>query len=374
MKVGIVATEFPPAIGGMEQHAFGLAEAFAVDSDVTVFTKEQYSNVQYCGRYSVKPILTERIISDARKLRHERIDRWLTLNATYSFLSRYVEAPVFAYCHGNDFLKPWTDVLTGPERSIVDTMGRLPYCWRFKAPIEQRLERHRIASGLARSKMVFVNSGRTGKLLAAAFPKIHTPAVSWPGVAEDFFCAPAKIAARGGGPLRLLTVARLCHTKNIGGVLHALASLKGELDFVYTVAGDGVLRRELECLAADLGVRHQTRFLGSLGSDDIIAALDASDLFVLPSLGESFGIAYAEAAARGVPSLANRIGCALDAVLEGLNGIVVEGPEPEQIAEGLRRFSRMQSRPDREEIRRFALRFRRSVVADQMKKAVLGPT
>jgi glycosyltransferase involved in cell wall biosynthesis len=147
--------------------------------------------------------------------------------------------------------------------------------------------------------------------------------------------------------------------------------LKGEVDFSYMVVGDGDLRPELERLAEDLQIGHQARFLGRLSTSDAIANLDAADLFVLPSFFEGFGIVYAEAAARGLPSLASRTGGAVDAVVENVSGILVSGPEPEQIAEGIRRFSRMQLRPDREGVRRFASQFRRSVVIDQLKKIIL---
>jgi glycosyltransferase involved in cell wall biosynthesis len=356
----------------MEDHAAGLAEAFALDSDVTVFTKLEYADVEFSDRYAVRPILTGRAIPDVQRLKHERMDRWLTLNAAYSWLSRHVDAPVFAYCHGNDFLKPWTDTYKEPERAFVSLVGKLPYCWRFQPRAERKLKHARIALGLARARMIFVNSRKTKQALLAAFPTIDTPiAISWPGVAEVFFETPCSaVPPSSHTGLRLVTVARLCRGKNIGNVLRALATLKAEIDFTYAVVGDGDLRAELECMARDLQIDERVRFHGSLSSSGVIANLDASDLLVLPSLSESFGIVYAEAAARGLPSLASRIGGAMDAVVENINGIFVGGPEPEQIAQGIRRFSRMQPRPNPQAIRQFALQFRRRIIAAQLKGVV----
>jgi phosphatidylinositol alpha-1,6-mannosyltransferase len=355
----------------MEDHAAGLADAFAVDNDVTVFTKQEYASVEFSDRYAVRPILAEQAIPNVRRLKHERIDRWLTLNAAYSLLSRHVDAPVFAYCHGNDFLKPWVDTYTNPERAFVKSVGKLPYCWRFQTPIERKVKRLRIAAGLAGAKIIFVNSRNTQKALSATFPAVNTPiVVSSPGVSDVFFETPCSIAPSADGRLRLVTVARLCKDKNIGNVLRALAMLKNEVDFIYTVIGDGDLRSELECLAENLKVAHQVRFLGRLGSLEVIANLDVTDLLVLPSLSESFGIVYVEAAARGMPSLASRTTGAVDAVVEGLNGVLVAGPNPEQIAEGIRRFSRMQPNLDREKIRQFSLQFRRSAIATQLRDII----
>lgn len=372
MRVGIVATEFPPAVGGMEDHAAGLADAFAIDNDVAVFTKEEYAKVDFGGRYAVKAILTGRMNSDIKRLKHEAADRWLTLNAAYSCLSRHVDAPLFAYCHGNDFLRPWMYLLTESENLLVGAVGKLPWLWRLKMPIGRELERRRIAAGLAGAKVIFVNSRHTQQRLAATFPAVNTPTVvSWPGVSELFFVTPNRRRVHPGEEMRLLTVARLCKTKNVANVLRALAMVKSEIDFTYTVIGDGDLRQELEYLAKDLGVMPQTRFLGNLSSVDVIANLDAADLLVLPSLGESFGIAYAEAAARGVPSLASKTGGAMDAVVENVNGVIVRGPEPWQIAAGLRHFSKIRSSLDGDKIRQFALQFRRTVIAEHLKVEVL---
>ncbi len=375
MKIGIVATEFPPAIGGMEEHAAGIAAAFAVDNDVLVFTKEEYSGIDFGGRFTARPILTGRIIEDLKKLKHEKVDRWLTLNAAYSNLSLHVDAPVFAYCHGNDFLKPWMYILSYPENLLINALGKLPWVWRWKVPAFRELERRKIALGLAGARKVFINSRYTQRIFAKTFPSFGTPTiVSWPGVSEVFFQAPIGRIAEHGKTLRLLTVARLCTTKNIANVLRALAIMKTEIDFTYSVVGDGDLRDELEQLARDLGIMHQTRFLGSLSSLDVVGYMDDADLFVLPSLGESFGITYAEAAARGLPSLVSKTGGAMDAVVEDLNGVIVAGPEPDQIAEGLRRFSQMKTRFDRDRIRKFALQFRRTVIVEHLKGDVLGLT
>jgi glycosyltransferase involved in cell wall biosynthesis len=358
----------------MEDHAAGLAEAFALDNDVIVFTKREYADVEFSGRYAVQPVLTGQAVPDVQELKHERIDRWLTLNAAYSWLSRHVDAPVFAYCHGNDFLKPWTDTYTKPERAIINLVGKMPYWWRFRPRAEQKLKHARIGAGLGSAKMVFVNSRKTQQALLATFPTIDTPiVVSWPGVAEVFFETPCSAVPSPHTGVRLVTVARLCRGKNVGNVLRALATLNGEIDFTYAVVGDGDLRTELERLARDLQIEQHVRFVGSLSSSGVIANLDASDLLVLPSLSESFGIAYAEAAARGVPSLASRTGGATDAVVENMNGIFVAGPEPDQIAEGICRFSRMQPRPDRKAIRQFAAQFRRRIIAGQLKRLVSDP-
>lgn len=54
-------------------------------------------------------------------------------------------------------------------------------------------------------------------------------------------------------------------------------------------------------LSQQLGVEEKVKFLGYLKKEEIRAELDKSDIFVLVSYRETFGIAYVEALARGLP-------------------------------------------------------------------------
>jgi phosphatidylinositol alpha-1,6-mannosyltransferase len=54
--------------------------------------------------------------------------------------------------------------------------------------------------------------------------------------------------------------------------------------------------------------------------------------------GAGFGIAYLEAAARGVPALAGNAGGAVDAVIDGETGLLVDPTDPAAVAAGLVRL------------------------------------
>lgn len=136
--------------------------------------------------------------------------------------------------------------------------------------------------------------------------------------------APVESAA-----LRIVSVTRLHpgEPKGIDLLLHALAGLPSG-STTYTVIGDGAERASLRSLAETLGLGARVRFAGLVSDAERDAALDACDLFALPSSNEGFGIVYLEAMARAKPCLAARVGGAPEVVLDEQTGLCVAPTVP----------------------------------------------
>jgi glycosyltransferase involved in cell wall biosynthesis len=79
-------------------------------------------------------------------------------------------------------------------------------------------------------------------------------------------------------------------------------------------------REDAEAQARDQGVPQDVKFLGRL--DSVAAQLQASDLVLLPSQPESFGLAALEAMACGSPVVATHAGGLPEVVDDGVNGIL----------------------------------------------------
>jgi phosphatidylinositol alpha-1,6-mannosyltransferase len=126
-------------------------------------------------------------------------------------------------------------------------------------------------------------------------------------------------------------------------MIHALALLRNDLpDVEWVVIGDGSLRPEYEDLARRLGLESNVYFLGSVSDSERDAWLDRAHVFAMPSRlppeggGEGFGIAYLEAGGHELPVVCGRVGGALDAVVDGESGLLVDADDPRAVASALR--------------------------------------
>ncbi len=118
--------------------------------------------------------------------------------------------------------------------------------------------------------------------------------------------------------------------KRVQDVVSAFAVLRQRLDAVLALVGSGPDLDMALRLADALGVREHVRALGKL--DDLETVLQASDVFFLPSLVESFGLAALEAQACGCPVIGYRAGGLPEVVEDQVTGILC--PEKEDVCLG----------------------------------------
>jgi glycosyltransferase involved in cell wall biosynthesis len=104
------------------------------------------------------------------------------------------------------------------------------------------------------------------------------------------------------GTTLLGSVARLHPGKNLEAAIRLLLI---EPDWHLALAGQGPARDDLESFAKSLGVAERVHFVGELTPEQVGIFLRSLDVFVFPSLAESFGLAPVEAAQAGVPVVAN---------------------------------------------------------------------
>jgi N-acetyl-alpha-D-glucosaminyl L-malate synthase BshA len=120
---------------------------------------------------------------------------------------------------------------------------------------------------------------------------------------------------------RVIThVSNFREVKRVRDVVRVFARIRRAMPAALVMIGDGPERVDAENEARELGVSQDVRFLGRL--DSVASVLQATDLFLLPSQTESFGLAALEAMACGSPVVASRAGGLPEVVDDGVNGIL----------------------------------------------------
>ncbi|MEU6736268.1 D-inositol-3-phosphate glycosyltransferase [Streptomyces physcomitrii] len=105
-------------------------------------------------------------------------------------------------------------------------------------------------------------------------------------------------------------------------------------------SGSGLAKPErLQKLAARLGIADVVRFRPPVGQEQLAEWFRAASVLVMPSYSESFGLVAIEAQAAGTPVVAARVGGLPVAVRDGSTGFLVDGHDPADYAEALRRFA-----------------------------------
>ena len=161
----------------------------------------------------------------------------------------------------------------------------------------------------------------------------------------------------GAGPDTpvVLHVGRLAPEKNLGLLLQAVQAMRRIDPRVRLVmVGDGPLRAELERTCAGQGVV----FAGARRDDDLATHYASGDIFLFPSVTETFGNVTPEAMASGLAVLAYGYAAAAQLITEGESGLLAPLEQPAQFIAQAEQLAR-----DRALVQRLRLRARAAAVA-----------
>lgn len=131
---------------------------------------------------------------------------------------------------------------------------------------------------------------------------------------------------------RILFVGRLTTEKGIDVVLHALAQLDPALNATFDIVGGGDQRRNLEQLAAQLGVSDRVTFHGHASEEDLRSLYTRASVFAIASIAELQSIATMEAMASGLPIVAANAVALPHLVHDGENGYLFEPGDADELA------------------------------------------
>ena len=129
----------------------------------------------------------------------------------------------------------------------------------------------------------------------------------------------------------ILSVGRLIERKGIHWFIREVLPLilKKYSNFIYLVVGEGKLKRDVEKIVEEKGLKEYVVLLGRIKKEDLKLIYNIADVFVMPNIKvegdlEGFGIVLLEAASCNLSIVASDIEGIKDALLEGRLGKPVE--------------------------------------------------
>jgi len=141
----------------------------------------------------------------------------------------------------------------------------------------------------------------------------------------------------------ILTVCRLGGEsplyKGYEQIIRLLPQLKAHwLDIQYVLVGKGSDLKRIQQLVQSLGLSENVILTGFVADEALPAYYNLCDVFAMPSTGEGFGIVYLEALSSGKPVLGGNQDGAVDPLLNGALGCLVNPRDRDEIAATLRQI------------------------------------
>lgn len=174
-------------------------------------------------------------------------------------------------------------------------------------PVYSFYFKKRLKAALYKAKAVFCRSFVIQKRLLEIMPELKVKTYTAPsGVDEKLIIRREPLQDKKN--IKVLTCAKLIKRKNIDKVIEAV---KGLENFSLTVIGEGPEEKYLKSLDKNV------TFTGHLPQHEVYEKMRQSDIFVLPSVGETFGMVYLEAMASGCIVVGTKD--------DGIDGIIKDG-------------------------------------------------
>lgn len=136
--------------------------------------------------------------------------------------------------------------------------------------------------------------------------------------------------------LKIITLTKLIKRKNIHLVIEALKDIN--FDFEYSIFGEGKEKKHLEKLIKKYHLENKIKIYPHINHDLIWQKLDENDVFILPSIHETFGLSYLEAMSRGLITIGTK-GTGIDGIIKNNENGFLLNPKIEEIKATLEKIN-----------------------------------
>jgi L-malate glycosyltransferase len=135
-----------------------------------------------------------------------------------------------------------------------------------------------------------------------------------------------------------LSIANLNQNKGMDILIRAFhRAFKGMNEVQLKIGGNGPEKSNLEVLVKELKISNQVDFLGALSHQDVLKEMEETDVFVLASRYETFGVVYIEALSKGKPIIATDCG-GPSMIVNKNNGLLVPVNNIESLCDAMQKI------------------------------------
>lgn len=222
----------------------------------------------------------------------------------------------------------------------------------FSVHLKSRPQVQAVKETLAKTDRVIAVSPGLAQQIRDFYPKLNITVVG-NVVMTDFFVPPKGALGRKNPRTRFLFVGLIDKMKGVQYLLESTRLLLegGVTNFEVLIGGKGRALRQLMGTTKKKGLTGHCYFLGMLTREEVKYWMQNCDVFVLPSLAETFGIVIGEAMACGKPIIATRCG-GPEFLVTPESGFLVDVADPQALAEAMEKFVNSRVNFDGQVIRR----------------------
>jgi phosphatidyl-myo-inositol dimannoside synthase len=337
-KYLLFTLDFPPAIGGVATYYQDLVENWP-DKNLSVLTDSGLGGTDG-DRIKYRQLLSQKIkpswipaffalkkeLSILSSSTEVIIGEILPLGRVAYFLSKLIRFRYSVILHGLDF-----SMATNSKRRKKIT-GKILF---------------------GAEKIICANSFTANMVKAFDGNLSAKTSVANPGISPIFVRNPARVNELKqqfglDDKIVLFSLGRLIPRKGFDKVIEAMPGvIEKSNNIAYAIGGDGPDTARLKTLAEKLPQELKSRiiFLGKISNSDYRAWLELCDIFIMPSRNidgdyEGFGIVYLEANLAGKPVIAGDSGGVRDAVINNVNGLLVNPEDIQEISGAIIKLSK----------------------------------
>lgn len=302
MRVLMLNYEFPPLGGGAANATYYILKEFAKYNDVTIDLVTSSVDEAKTEQFADSITIHSLDIGKGGNVHYQSNKDLLTYSwKAYRYAKRLARENTYDVIHAFFGIPCGYIAMKLKLPYIVSLRGSdVPfYNPRFKT-LDTLVFKRMSKKIWKRAQKVIANSYGLKALANESAPDEEIDVIS-NGVDTEFF-APAKTKT-GSDTLTLVSTGRLIKRKGFDYLIRALEGVDGVR---LVLIGGGNQREELQALAGALHV--DVSFPGTLGKNEVLAHLQKSDIFILPSLNEGMSNSVLEAMAVGLPCIVTDVG------------------------------------------------------------------